>query len=153
MSNACTPIFVGVASPFLEILLLLKKANLVHGHQKIGSNKISSKNSCKQGLMSNTCTPILVGLASLISEIKLAIKINVANFPFGPCSQKVKSAQKIMQVETNVKFMGTKHSFYASIIKGQKWLMFSCILSTKIINVIQIMTYLQGILPTASDQL
>ena len=84
----------------------------VHGGQKIESNKISSKNSCKQGLMSNTCTPILVGMASLISEIKLAIKINVANFPFGPCSQKVKSTQKIMQVETNVKFMGTMQALF-----------------------------------------
>ena len=57
MSNACTPILVGVASPVLEILLLLKNGQIslsdhglfiiVHGHQKIESHRINSKNSCK----------------------------------------------------------------------------------------------------------
>ena len=64
--------------------------------------------------MSNACTLILVGVASLISEIKLVIKC--CQFPFRSMQSKSKTAQKIMQVETNVKYMGTKHSSHASII-------------------------------------
>ena len=46
-----------------------------HGHQKIQSIGIGSKNSCKQGLMSHACTPILVGVAFLVSEILLLSKM------------------------------------------------------------------------------
>ena len=53
---------------------------IVHGHQKIQSTRISSKNSCKYGLMSCAYTPILVGSASLVLEILLPSK--TANFPF-----------------------------------------------------------------------
>ena len=52
MSSTCTPILVGVGSPVSEILLLSKMAKfpwtIVHGHQKIQSIGIGSKNSCKQ---------------------------------------------------------------------------------------------------------
>ena len=45
------------------------------GGQEIESNRISSKNSCKQGLMPNACTPILVGIAFLVLEIITTFKI------------------------------------------------------------------------------
>ena len=45
---------------------------IVHGHGKIQSIGIGSKNLCKQGLMSSACIPILVGVVSPVSEIKLA---------------------------------------------------------------------------------
>ena len=45
---------------------------IVHGHGKIQSIGIGSKNLYKQGLMSSACTPILVGVVSPVSEIKLA---------------------------------------------------------------------------------
>ena len=85
MSSACTPILVGVTSPFSEILLPFKNGQislLVHGHQKILSIGIGPKNSCKYGLMSSSCTPILVGVTSPVSEILLLSKM--ANFPFQP---------------------------------------------------------------------
>ena len=53
---------------------------IVHGHQKIQSIRISSKNSCKYKLMRHACTLILVGMSSLFSEILLLSK--TANFPF-----------------------------------------------------------------------
>ena len=53
---------------------------IVHGHQKIQSVGIGSKNSCKYGLMSHACTPILVGVVSSVSEILLPSK--TAKFPF-----------------------------------------------------------------------
>ena len=87
MSNVCTPILVGVTSPVSEILLPSKTAKfpfdpwtIVHGHQKIQSIGIGSKNSCNYKLMSNVCTPILVGIASSVSEILLPSK--TVNFPF-----------------------------------------------------------------------
>ena len=65
--------------------MVIKKFNppesvIVHGHQKIQSTGIGSKNSCKYGLMSHAYTPILVGGASPVSEILLLSK--TANFPF-----------------------------------------------------------------------
>ena len=45
------------------------------GGQEIESNRIISKNSCKQGLMPNACTPILVGMAFLVLEIITTFKI------------------------------------------------------------------------------
>ena len=51
---------------------------IVHGHQKIQSIGIGSKNSCKYKLMRHACTPILVGVPSLVSEILLPSK--TANF-------------------------------------------------------------------------
>ena len=53
---------------------------IVHGHQKIQSIGISSKNLCNYKLMSHACTPILVGVTSLVSEILLPSK--TAKFPF-----------------------------------------------------------------------
>ena len=88
MLNACTPILVGMTSPVSEILLPSKTAKIpfrpmdyiVHGHQKIQSIGIGSKNSCKYKLMLNACTPILVGVTSPVSEILLPSK--TAKFPF-----------------------------------------------------------------------
>ena len=42
---------------------------IVHGHGKIQSIGIDSKNSCNYGLMYNTCTSILVGVVSPVLEI------------------------------------------------------------------------------------
>ena len=47
---------------------------IVHGHGKIQSIRIGSKNSCKKGLMSSACTPILVGVTPSVSEIWLPFK-------------------------------------------------------------------------------
>ena len=86
MSNACTPILVGVAFLVSEILLPSKTAKFpfltidYHGHQKIQSIGIGSEKSCKCNLMSNACTPILVRVTILVSEILLPSK--TAKFPF-----------------------------------------------------------------------
>ena len=88
MSNAYTPILVGVAILILEILLLSKTAKfpfltmdyIVHGHQKIQPIGMSSKKSCKYNLMSNACKPILVDVPSPVSEILPPSK--TAKFPF-----------------------------------------------------------------------
>ena len=72
MSNACTPILVGMAILVLEILLPSKTAKFpfpTMDYQKIQLIGISSNKSCKYNLMSNACTPILVGMAILVSEI------------------------------------------------------------------------------------
>ena len=53
---------------------------IVHGHQKIESIGIGSKNSCNYKLMSKACTPILVGESIPVSEILLLSK--TAKFPF-----------------------------------------------------------------------
>ena len=47
---------------------------IVHGHGKIPSIGIGSKNSCNQGSMLRACTPVLVGVTSLVSEIWLPFK-------------------------------------------------------------------------------
>ena len=87
---------------------------IVHGHQKIQSIGIGSKNSCKYGLMSSACTPILVGVVSLVSEILLLSK--TANFPFqgmdySPWSSKNlidwNWLKKFMQLGIDVKCMHT----------------------------------------------
>ena len=87
---------------------------IVHGHQKIKSIGIGSKNSCKYGLMSNACTPILMGVAILVSEILLLSK--TAIFPFqtmgySPWSSKNSidwnRLKKFMQVWIDVKCMHT----------------------------------------------
>ena len=122
MSHACTPILVGVVSLVSEILLPSKTAKfpfqtmdyIVHGHQKIQSIGIGSKNSCKYGLMSHACTPILVGVVSSVSEILLPSK--TAKFPFltmdySPWSPKNSIDQnqlkKFMQVGIDVTCMHT----------------------------------------------
>ena len=87
MSHACTPILVGVTFPVSEILLPSKTAKfplltmdyIVHGHQKIQSFGISSKNLCNYKLMSHACIPILVGVTFPVSEILLPSK--TAKFP------------------------------------------------------------------------
>ena len=87
---------------------------IVHGHQKIQSIRIGSKNSCKYGLMSHACTPILVGVVSLVSEILLPSK--TAKFPFltmdySPWSSKNSidwnRLKKFMQVWIDVTCMHT----------------------------------------------
>ena len=122
MSSVYTPILVGVVFLVSEILLLSKTAKfpfrgmdyIVHGHQKIQSIGIGSKNSCKYGLMSSACTPILVGVVSLVSEILLLSK--TANFPFqgmdySPWSSKNlidwNWLKKFMQLGIDVKCMYT----------------------------------------------
>ena len=85
-----------------------------HGHQKIQSIRIGSKNSCKYGLMSSAYTPILVDVATLVSEIYLLSK--TAKFPFptmdySPWSSKNSINQnwlkKFMQVWIDVKCIHT----------------------------------------------
>ena len=87
---------------------------IVHGHQKIQSIGISSKHSCKYGLMSHACTPILVGVVSSVSEILLPSK--TAKFPFltmdySPWSSKNSidwnQLKKFMQVWIDVTCMYT----------------------------------------------
>ena len=58
----------------------LVKLYIVHGHQKIESIGIGSKNLCNYKLMSNACTSTLVGVVSLVLEILLLSK--TAKFPF-----------------------------------------------------------------------
>ena len=87
---------------------------IVHGHQKIESIGISSKNLCNYKLMSNVCTPILVGVTSPVSEILLPSK--TAKFPFltmdySPWSSKNSinrnQLKKFMQVGLDVTCMHT----------------------------------------------
>ena len=86
----------------------------VHGHQKIQSIGIGSKNSCNYKLMSSACTPILVSVTSLVSEILLPSKM--AKFPFltmdySPWSSKNSMdrnrLKKFKQVGIDVKCMHT----------------------------------------------
>ena len=121
MSHACTPILVGVVSLVSEIRLTSKTAkfpfltmDIVHGHHKIQSIGIGSKNSCKYGLMSHACTPILVGVVSSVSEILLPSI--TAKFPFltmdySPWSSKNSidrnRLKKFMQVGIDVTCMYT----------------------------------------------
>ena len=81
MSNACTPILVGVTSPVSEILLLSNLAKfpfgpwtIVHGREKIELIRIGSKNFMQVEVDMNACAPILVGVASIVSEILHAFK-------------------------------------------------------------------------------
>ena len=68
-------------SGFGDIATFQKRPNfpseawtIVHGHGKIQSIGIDSKNSCKKGLMLSACTPVLVGVVSPVSEILLPFK-------------------------------------------------------------------------------
>ena len=76
---------------------------IVHGHQKIQSTGIGSKNSCKYGLMSHAYTPILVGGASPVSEILLLSK--TANFPFSTMDYSPWSSKILMNRNRLKKFM------------------------------------------------
>ena len=87
---------------------------IVHGHQKIQSIGIGSKNSCNYKLMSYTCTPILVGVTFPVSEILLPSK--TVNFPFRPMDYSPWSSKnlidrnrfkKFMQLWIDVKYMVT----------------------------------------------
>ena len=87
---------------------------IVHGHQKIQSIGIGSKNSCKYGLMSSVCAPILVAVVSLVLEILPPSKM--AKFPFrgmdySPWSSKNlidrNRLKKFMQVWIDVKCIHT----------------------------------------------
>ena len=87
---------------------------IVHGHQKIQSIEIDSKNSCKQELMSHACTPILLGVAFLVSEILLLSKTAKISFPtmdYSPWSSKNLIVwnwlKKFMQVGIDVTCMYT----------------------------------------------
>ena len=68
----------------------------LHGHQKIESIGISSKNSCNYKLMSKACTPILVGESIPVSEILLLSK--TAKFPFLTMDYSPWSHQKIESI-------------------------------------------------------
>ena len=111
MSYTCTSILVGVTSPVSKILLPSKTVNfpfrpmdyIVHGHQKIESIGISSKNSCNYKLMSHTCTPILVGVTSPVSEILLPSK--TVNFPFRPMDYSPWSSKNSIDRNWLKKFM------------------------------------------------
>ena len=76
---------------------------IVHGHQKIQSIGIGSKNSCNYKLMSHTCTPVLVGVVSLVSEIPLLSKM--ANFPFQPMDYSPWSSKNSIDRNRLKKFM------------------------------------------------
>ena len=76
---------------------------IVHGHQKIQSIGIGSKNSCKYGLMSHACTPILVGVVSSVSEILLPLKM--AKFPFLTMDYSPWSSKKLIDRNWLKKFM------------------------------------------------
>ena len=87
MSNACTPILVGVASLVSEILLPSKTAKFpfwTMDYSPWGSKNIIDWNRLKKfvqvGVVSNACTSFLVGMASPILEIKLVS--NLAKLPF-----------------------------------------------------------------------
>ena len=122
MSNACTPILVGVAILVSEILLHSKKAKfpfltmdyIVHGHQKIQLSGIGSKKSCKYNLMSNACKPILVDVLFPVSEILLPSKTVKLPFPtmdYSPWSSNNSInrnwLKKFMQVGIDVTCMPT----------------------------------------------
>ena len=76
---------------------------IVHGHQKIQSIGIGSKNSCKYGLMPNACTPILVGVAISVSEILLLSK--TAKFPFLTMDYSPWSSKNLIDRNRLKKFM------------------------------------------------
>ena len=76
---------------------------IVHGHQKIKSIGIGSKNSCKYGLMSYACAPILVGVVYLVSEILLLSKM--AKFPFRPMDYSPWSSKNLINQNRLKKFM------------------------------------------------
>ena len=121
MSNACTPILVGMAILVLEILLPSKTAKFHFptmdyspwsSKNSIDRNQL--KKSCKYNLMSNACTPILVGMAILVSEILLPSKMAKFHFltiDYSPWSSKNSIDQNwlkiFMQVGIDVKCMHT----------------------------------------------
>ena len=76
---------------------------IVHGHQKIQSIGISSKNSCKYGLMPHACTPILVGVVSPVLEILLPSKM--AKFPFLTMGYSPWSSKNLINRNRLKKFM------------------------------------------------
>ena len=82
MSNACTPILVGVAYPVSEILLPSKTAkfpfwtmNYSPWSSKILINQNQLIKLMQVGADVKACTPILVGVASPILEILLLSKM------------------------------------------------------------------------------
>ena len=111
MSQACTPFLVGGTSPVSEILLPSKMVKfplltiIVHGHKKIQSIGIGSKNSCNYKLMSHACTPILVGVTSPVSEILLPSK--TVKFPFLTMDYSPWSSKKINRLELAQKIHAT----------------------------------------------
>ena len=102
---------------FRRYYYLLKRPNfpfgawtIVHGHQKIQSIGIGSKNSCKYGLMSSVYTPILVGVVSLLLEILLPSKTaKFQGMDYSPWSSKNSMdrnwLKKFMQVGVDVTCM------------------------------------------------
>ena len=76
---------------------------IVHGHQKIQSIGIGSKNSCKYELMSSVCTPILVGGAAPVSEILLPSK--TTKFPFLTMDYSPWSSKNLIDRNRLKKFM------------------------------------------------
>ena len=70
----------GDTATFKNGQISLSEWTIVHGHQKIQSIGIGSKNSGSYKLISNACTPILVSVTSFVSEILLPSK--TIKFPF-----------------------------------------------------------------------
>ena len=110
MSNACTPILVGRASPVSEILIPSKTANfpfLTMDYSPWSSKNLINrnwlKNSCRYRLISHTCTLILVGGASPVSEILLPSK--TANFPLLTMDYNPWSSKNLIDQNFRKKFM------------------------------------------------
>ena len=112
--GGCGLFSFGDTANFKNSQISLSDHGLVHGHHKIQSIGIGSKNSCKYGLMSHACTPILVGVVSSVSEILLPSI--TAKFPFltmdySPWSSKNSidrnRLKKFMQVGIDVTCMYT----------------------------------------------
>ena len=103
MSNACTPILVGMTILVSEIATFKNGQISLSDHYSPWSSKNSIdrnqlKKSCKYNLMSNACTPIFVGMAILVSEILLPSKM--AKFPFPTMDYIVHGHQKIYLSES-----------------------------------------------------
>ena len=109
MSNACTPILVGVASSVLEI----KLANSPWSSKNI-IDWIQPKKFMQKGLMSSACTTILVGVAYLvleISQLSKTTKFPLLTMDYSPWSSKNlinwNRPKKFMLVGIDVKCMHT----------------------------------------------
>ena len=111
MSNACTPILVGVVSPVLEILLLSKTAKfpfLTMDYSPWSSKNLINRNRLKKFMhvgfdVKCTHTPILVGVTSVVSEILLLSK--TAKFPFRPMDYSPWSSKILIDRNRLKKFM------------------------------------------------
>ena len=84
MSNACTPIFVGVTSSVLEILLLSKVAKFPFGPVTKKLNQIESAQKLMQVGVDIKCMHTNFGGYSLFGFGDITTFQIWPNFPFGP---------------------------------------------------------------------